>query len=87
MDFKDAVVIDVRTVEEFQMGSVPGSINIPLDTLPNRLAEIKELKTPLVVCCASGMRSQAACGYLQKNGITELFDAGPWTVVHAHINN
>jgi len=87
MDLTNAVVIDVRTVEEFKMGNVPGSINIPLDSIPDRLTEIKDLKTPLVVCCASGVRSNAACGYLHQNGITELFDGGPWTAVNAHMNN
>jgi len=87
MDLTNAVVIDVRTVEEFQMGNVPGSINIPLDSIPERLREIKEMRTPLVLCCASGVRSNAACGYLQKNGISDLYDGGPWTVVNAHLNN
>ncbi|MBK3517757.1 rhodanese-like domain-containing protein [Carboxylicivirga marina] len=87
MDLKNAVVIDVRTVEEYQMGNVPGSINIPLDSIPERLAEIKELNGPLIICCASGARSNAACGYLYKNGITDLFDGGPWTVVNSRLNN
>ncbi len=87
MDLKNAVVIDVRTIEEFQMGHVPGSINIPLDSIPDRIAEIKDLKTPLIVCCASGVRSNSACGYLQQHGITDIVDGGSWTVVHAHINN
>jgi len=87
MDLKNAVVLDVRTVEEFRMGNVPGSINIPLDAIPNRLTEIKDLEGPLVVCCASGVRSNAACGFLHKNGITNLFDGGAWTAVNAHMNN
>ncbi|TRX66517.1 rhodanese-like domain-containing protein [Carboxylicivirga sp. M1479] len=87
MDLKDAVVIDVRTIEEFQMGNVPGSINIPLDTIPNRLAEIKEIGKPLIVCCASGARSNSACGYLYQNGVTELYDGGPWTAVNSQLNN
>ncbi len=87
MDLRNAVVIDVRTIEEFQMGNVPGSINIPLDTIPHRLSEIKQLEAPLIICCESGGRSYAACGYLSQNGISNLYDGGPWTVVNAHLKN
>lgn len=87
MDLKNAVVIDVRTVEEYQMGNVPGSLNIPLDTIPDRLDDIRALDKPLVICCASGIRSNSACGFLHKNGITDLFDGGPWTAVNAQLNN
>ena len=87
MDFKNAIVIDVRTAEEFRMGNVPGSINIPLDTIPNRLTELKSLQAPLIVCCESGGRSYAACGYLHQNGISNLVDGGPWASVNAQLNN
>ena len=87
MNFKDAVIIDVRTQGEFSMGNVNGSINIPLDTIPNRLDEIRNMGKPIVVCCASGGRSNAACQWLNAQGLTDVFDGGPWTIVDAQVRN
>ena len=53
-------IVDVRTYEEFCGGSVAGSINIPLNEIPARMEELKALKAPLILCCASGMRSGQA---------------------------
>ncbi|MBI1782621.1 MAG: rhodanese-like domain-containing protein, partial [Sphingobacteriales bacterium] len=55
-----AIIIDVRTVQEFGSGHFPGSKNIPLHLLPTKLGEIKKWKKPVVVVCASGMRSGQA---------------------------
>ncbi len=87
MNISEATIIDVRTPEEFNMGNVSGSINIPLDTIPHRLEEIKNFKTPLVLCCASGGRSFAACQYLSQQGLTDLYDGGPWHNVNQALNN
>lgn len=81
MDLKNAIVIDVRTVEEYQMGANQGSMNIPLDTIPTRMEEIKAINEPIVLCCASGGRSYAAYQYLSQQGLSNLHDAGPWTAV------
>ena len=54
-----AVMLDVRSVEEFAAGSAPGSINIPLSDLGGRLNEIPK-NVPIVVACASGIRSGMA---------------------------
>jgi rhodanese-related sulfurtransferase len=72
-----AVIIDVRTVQEFDSGHFPGSKNIPLHMLPTKLGEIKKWKKPVVVVCASGMRSGQAKVLLMANGI-ETFNAGSW---------
>ena len=53
-------IVDVRTPAEFMGGHVAGSINIPLQEIVERLDELKQLKTPLVLCCASGNRSGQA---------------------------
>lgn len=87
MDLKKAVIIDVRTVEEFQMGNNQGSLNIPLDSIPQRLEEIKDITAPIVICCASGGRSFAACQYLSQQGLSNIHDAGPWTAVSDFICN
>lgn len=78
MDLQKATVIDVRTPQEFAMGNVKGSINIPLDTLPFKLDEVENLQMPLIICCASGGRSYNACNFLYGKGITEIVDGGAW---------
>ncbi len=72
---KKGTVVDVRSPEEFRGGHVVGSINIPLMEIPKRMDELKNLKAPLVLCCASGGRSGQAHGYLAQQGI-ECFNAG-----------
>lgn len=74
-------VVDVRTPEEFIEGNVKGSINIPLQEISNRLVEIKSLKMPLVLCCASGNRSGQAYGYLAQQGI-DCYNGGSWLDVN-----
>ncbi|MCZ8197402.1 MAG: rhodanese-like domain-containing protein [Flavobacterium sp.] len=78
-DFMDkgAVIIDVRTVGEFQSGHIKGSKNIPLDTISSKVNEIKRLEKPVIVCCRSGMRSAQANSILKSNGIDSM-NGGGW---------
>lgn len=73
-----AMVIDVRTPGEFAGGHVKGSVNIPLDKIQGNISKIKGYKKPIVVCCASGMRSSNAKRVLIKNGLEEVYDGGSW---------
>lgn len=73
-----AVIIDVRTPHEFDRGKVPGSVNIPVDRLHARIDKIKSMKKPVVLCCASGMRSAAAKNILTASGIREVYNGGNW---------
>lgn len=77
----EGTIVDVRTPEEFRGGHVAGSINIPLQEVPNRIDELKSLKAPLVLCCASGGRSGQATNYLSNQGI-ECCNAGSWLDVN-----
>lgn len=70
-----ARVVDVRTVDEFRSGAYPGAVNIPLQALGGRLAEIPRDR-PVVVYCASGLRSGAAARILRKAGVTDVVNAG-----------
>ncbi len=72
-----AVIIDVRTSGEFQSGHIKGSKNIPLNTIGNKINEIKKLNKPVIACCASGMRSSQATSILKQNGI-EAMNGGGW---------
>ena len=76
----EAVVVDVRTPGEFMGGNVAGSINIPLNEVPYRLEEFKEMKK-VVLCCASGGRSMQATQFLQQNGI-DCMNGGSWMEVN-----
>ena len=74
---KGAKIIDVRTASEFSGGHVNGAINIPLDKISSNIDKIKNYKKPIVLCCASGMRSAQATNQLKQNGI-EAYNAGGW---------
>ncbi len=74
---KQGTIVDVRTPEEFMGGNVAGSINIPLQEIEQQMAAIKNLKSPLVLCCASGNRSSMATLILSKQGI-ECYNGGSW---------
>lgn len=72
-----ATLLDVRSVAEFSAGNAPGTVNIPLDALGHRLAEIPRDK-PVVVGCASGTRSGMARMLLRKNGYAPVYNIGGW---------
>ena len=58
-DTENAILLDVRTAEEYREGHIPGSINIPLDALDGIDKQITERQTPIFVYCHSGGRSAA----------------------------
>ncbi len=74
---RDAVVIDVRTVEEFEDGHVQGSKNIPLQNIGAYIEDIKKLGKPVITCCRSGARSGSAATILKQHGI-DAINGGPW---------
>ena len=81
-DFKQlvktgAVIVDVRTRGEFNGGHVRGSINIPLNELPQSFSRLNPSK-PIITCCASGMRSSTAKSLLKSNGFPEVHNGGGW---------
>lgn len=70
---EDALVLDVREPDEFAAGHLPEAMSIPVAKLAERVAELEKYKSkPIVVCCASGMRSGKACGELKKHGFEKL---------------
>jgi phage shock protein E len=74
---KGAVIIDVRTVGEFNESHIKDSKNIPLDTIISKVNEIKRMEKPVIVCCRSGMRSAQANSILKSNGIDSM-NGGGW---------
>lgn len=73
-----AILLDVRTKEEYRQGHASNSINIPLDNLNSNLSKLKKDKT-IITVCASGMRSGSAAGLLKKNGFADVYNGGSWT--------
>ncbi len=72
-----AKIIDVRTPGEYQSGHIAGSINIPLNELPGKLRQLDKT-TPIITCCASGMRSGSAKSLLIANGFQNVHNGGGW---------
>ncbi|NOJ97857.1 rhodanese-like domain-containing protein [Corallococcus sp. CA049B] len=72
-----ATLVDVRTPEEFAAGHLPGAVNIPVDELPQRLAELGSPQKPLVIYCRSGARSGRAELLLKERGFQDVFNLGP----------
>ncbi|MGB0430176.1 MAG: rhodanese-like domain-containing protein [Bacteroidia bacterium] len=79
-----AVILDVRTRDEFSYGHVKGSKNIPLNEIQNKINEIKKWNKPVITCCRSGNRSGMAQGVLSQNGI-ECVNGGSWQQVDSAI--
>ena len=64
----EVALLDVRTAEEVAQGKLPGAQHIPVDELPARRGELPRDGRPLLVYCAMGGRSAAACELLGAEG-------------------
>ena len=72
-----AVLIDVRTPEEFRILRIPGSILIPDYEIKDKIADVVPDKdTTIIVYCRSGNRSRNAAKTLIEMGYTRVFDLG-----------
>ena len=65
---KNAVLLDVRSKEEYASGHIPGSINIPLDRIGEIPGQIPDKKTAVFVYCLRGAMSRRAVRELSKMG-------------------
>lgn len=73
---KGAKLIDVRTPEEYKMGYIENSINIPLDRVEMIKNKIKDVNTPLFVHCQSGQRSAHATKLFKQMGYINVKNIG-----------
>jgi len=71
-----ALVVDVRTEDEFLDGAYPGAINIPVGELLSRLDELGPKDRPIVLYCATGSRSALAAKLLKVSGFKDVTNAG-----------
>lgn len=75
MNREDAVVIDTRETTEWNSGHIANARHVALAQFDKRLAEIEKFKqTPVIVCCATGARSQTAQEKLVKAGFEKVFN-------------
>lgn len=83
-DFQDLIqnqkahIVDVRSPGEFASGHIKGSVNIPLQNVGSKASALAK-KQPVIVCCASGMRSGQAKRILKSKGVEQVYNAGSWT--------
>lgn len=76
-----AIVIDVRTPQEFDRGKVPESINIPVERIVINAERIKGMNRPVIFCCASGNRSSNAVNIMKEKGLKDVYNGGSWVSV------
>ena len=72
----NAVLLDVRTEEEFSEGHVEGSLNLPIGEIDRAATLIPDKSVPIYVYCRSGNRSARATVYLKGNGCANVHDIG-----------
>ena len=69
-------VVDVRSPWEFGSGHYTGALNIPLEEIPQRIAEFEAFEGPIVLYCKSGNRSGMALNFLKQQGFDNLTNGG-----------
>ncbi|MBP6285308.1 MAG: rhodanese-like domain-containing protein [Ferruginibacter sp.] len=79
-----AFLVDVRTPGEYSSGHVKGSVNIPLDSVTQQIAQFKDKKN-IIVFCRSGNRSGQAKMILEQNGFTNVVNGGTWEDVNQYV--
>lgn len=79
-----ALIIDVRTADEFRGGYIKGSLNIPLDRLQREIPELKKRQKTIITCCRSGNRSGMAKRLLSAAGLN-CYNGGAWDDLQSRI--
>ena len=74
---KDYIILDVRTVEEYNEGHIPNAINVANETIgEDEIAELPDKDQLIMVYCRSGRRSKLAASKLVKLGYTNIVEIG-----------
>lgn len=71
---KNAILLDVRSKQEFQEGHLEGSINIPLYEIDKQLYKLPDKQCTIIIYCASGHRSKQAKEKLEKLGYENVYN-------------
>ena len=83
---KGAIIIDVRTPDEFKSGHIKGSLNIPVQVIQGKIADLKKKNKPIIAVCRSGARSGVAADMLKNAGV-EAYNGGPWNALEFEIRH
>lgn len=70
-DLQGVTLVDVRTPDEYALGTIPGAINIPLDSMRERIHEIPA-NHPVWLFCGVGLRGYLASNILKENGFQDV---------------
>ncbi|MFO8145582.1 MAG: FAD-dependent oxidoreductase [Candidatus Syntrophosphaera sp.] len=82
-DKKDTVLMDVRLADEFDLGTIEGAINIPVDEIRSRLDEIPKDKR-IVILCGTGHRSYFAARILLQKGYEQVYNLSGGYLTYEH---
>jgi len=82
---KGAVILDVRTKQEWDEGHTKGAKNVVLTVVPLEIEKIKAWNKPVIAVCRSGARSGQATQFLEKNGV-DVINGGPWQNVDQYVS-
>ena len=82
---ENAVLLDVRTPQEYREGHIPGSKNVPLQTLDKVRSVVENKDAELFVYCYSGARSRQATAMLQHKGYTNVQNIGGIAAYHGKV--
>lgn len=80
----DAIILDVRTQEEWNEGHIENAKHIVLNLIPLQIEEIKAWEKPVIAVCRSGGRSGQAAQFLKQNGV-DVINGGPWQNVDQYL--
>lgn len=79
-----AIIIDVRSPEEYHTGHIAASQNIPLQQLAQKAKNLQAKNKPVIAVCRSGARSSMAVTMLRNSGV-EAYNGGAWNSFQAQI--
>jgi phage shock protein E len=74
---KGAIIVDVRTPQEYNDGHIASSLNIPVDQIEARISTLKKKARPVIVCCRTGSRAGRAKAVLRRHDI-DCLNGGSW---------
>jgi len=89
-DLHEFLLIDSRTVSEYEKGTIPGAINYPLDSIRNHIEFIKNQDKPIIIFCQKGLRGYLAELILRNNNIENIVNVAGgfklWQMFSANIS-
>ncbi|MNE69878.1 Thiosulfate sulfurtransferase PspE precursor [compost metagenome] len=74
---RGAVILDVRTPQEYATGHIAGSVNISLGAIRERYTEL-DTATTYITVCSHGLRSVKVQQLLQERGFRHVYNGGAW---------